>query len=204
MIRQYIDIDDTATPHLPRMYSEDARALRLLKRPHGAHTAGILYRFRERRFAATTDIEEMFLQIRLTEADQPEQMFLWRENSNEPPRAYKMRAMLFNATGSPFLMHRVRNKNVREYASEYLETADVICNSHCMEAWKNSVDTAKAVVALVKDLKYVHAQAKFNLLGWSSNREQVQATMGSGDQHEASAVLLGTKSEYQSKSLGLL
>ncbi|GBP57377.1 hypothetical protein EVAR_27408_1 [Eumeta japonica] len=73
---------------------------------------GILFRFREKRIAVFTAIEEMYLRVKIQAEDQFALMFLWLDGDwSKPPKKYKMTSLIFGTNCSPFLSYSVRDKN---------------------------------------------------------------------------------------------
>ena len=63
---------------------------------------GILMRFRQECVAFTSDIQDMFLRIKVREQDQCSQMFLYREkNRLSQPNVYRLTTLVFGARSSP-------------------------------------------------------------------------------------------------------
>ena len=61
----------------------------------------IVIRFRLGQFTVTSDIEQMFHQVRVREEDRAALQFLWRENPNDYIDDYKMNVHLFSKNDSP-------------------------------------------------------------------------------------------------------
>ena len=64
---------------------------------------GVLTRFREENFAYMADIEKMFYQVKVKEADQDFLRFLWWPDANteKKPEEYRMTVHLFGAVSNP-------------------------------------------------------------------------------------------------------
>jgi hypothetical protein len=64
---------------------------------------GVLLRFRSEQVAITSDVEAMFHQVHVPEADRDLLRFLWWPDGNlkAEPQEYRMTVHLFGATSSP-------------------------------------------------------------------------------------------------------
>ncbi|XP_059048547.1 uncharacterized protein LOC131843810 [Achroia grisella] len=161
----------------------------------------ILFRFREEAVAVKADVEEMFLQIKIRKEDQPAQMFLWREDENQPPTTYKMAAMIFGATSSPFLAHAVRNKNAQEYNEMHPEAFRAITEAHYMDDYVDSYTTKEDAERMISQVDNVHKKAGFRLRGWTSNNINIMKNIPK-DRHAKNTTQAITKDEQ--KTLGML
>ncbi|XP_072940661.1 uncharacterized protein [Epargyreus clarus] len=161
----------------------------------------ILFGFREKKIAVTADIEEMFLRVKIRSEDQPAQMFLWRDESSEAPRKYKMTSMIFGASSSPYLAHSVRNKNAADYEEGYPEAARAIRERHYMDDYLDSFQSEEEAIKVIRDVIHVHEQASFNLRGWNSNSPAVLASIP--DTKKSKNVNVQLTTHQSEKTLGL-
>lgn len=84
----------------------------LLKGPDlTAPLVNILRRFRQKRYAISGDIKEMYHQIKIHQEDQNYQRFLWHEEGHNEPTLYALTVMTFGATCSPCAAQYVKNLN---------------------------------------------------------------------------------------------
>lgn len=54
----------------------------------------------------TSDIEEMFRQIKIAASDQDYQRILWRETKGEPIEEYKLQTVTYRTASAPLLATR--------------------------------------------------------------------------------------------------
>ena len=88
----------------------------------------ILIRFRKGKYAVTSDIEEMFHQVRVRKADQDALRFLWRTDSTKPPDEYIMTVHLFGKNDSPscanYALRRCGEDQKDKYTESVLECVE--------------------------------------------------------------------------------
>ncbi|XP_047518171.1 uncharacterized protein LOC125058190 isoform X1 [Pieris napi] len=164
---------------------------------------GILLMFRERKYATTADIREMFLQIKVNEDDQVAQKFLWRgENRDKPPKEYVMTSLIFGAKSSPFLAHSVRDYNASCYRTTHPNAHNAITKNHYMDDYVDSFDTEDEAIKTMQEVIEVHSYAGFTLAGWNSNSQRiVEATPP--ELRSTSPKELGTTPLHYEKTLGI-
>ncbi|XP_062704301.1 uncharacterized protein LOC134286665 [Aedes albopictus] len=130
----------------------------------------VLYSFREKKVAICGDIREMFHQTLVAEEDQDCQRFLWREHSTDAePSTYVMRVMTFGASCSPSCAQYAKNLNAKEHEQQFPEAAEVIIKKHYVDDMLASVETEAEAVELAEDIRFVHAQAGYEMRNWLSN-----------------------------------
>ena len=131
---------------------------------------GILLRFRNRKIAVTSDIEQMFLQIGLRKQDRDSHRYLWRDLDVEAaPKVYRMTRVTFGVIASPFLAICTTQEHVQRNNELYPEACDEILKNtyvHDFAFCRDEVNEARHLQKSAKDLMY---QASFNLTKWSSN-----------------------------------
>ncbi|XP_072931704.1 uncharacterized protein [Epargyreus clarus] len=165
---------------------------------------GILFGFRARRVALTADIREMFLQVKIRKEDRVAQQFLWRgDDRKNPPQKYVMSSMIFGARSSPFLAHSIRDMNATEFKDAYPLAYDAITGSTYMDDWIDSFDSEEEAARTISEVRHVHAQAGFELAGWSSNREAILSDVPTESRAHAPKEL-ATNAHLCDKALGVL
>ncbi|XP_062538484.1 uncharacterized protein LOC134206775 [Armigeres subalbatus] len=136
--------------------------------------SGILYSFREKKVAICGDIREMFHQTLIAEEDQDCQRFLWRENSYDlEPSTFVMQVMTFGASCSPSCAQYAKNLNASEYEKQYPAAAEAIKKKHYVDDMLVSVETVDEAIKLAQDVRYLHAQAGYDMRNWLSNCPEV-------------------------------
>lgn len=103
-----------------------------------ANLVGILFRFREHKYAITGDIRQMFHQIKICENDQDSQRCLWRFNVKNEPITYKMTVMTFGACCSPSTSQYIKNLNATENEKQGSSAMEAIVHRHYMDDYIDS------------------------------------------------------------------
>ena len=137
---------------------------------------GVLLRFRRHKVAVVADIEAMFCQVRLKEADTDANRFLWRDDpkSKEQPDHYKLLVHIFGLTDSPcaatYALQRAAKDQANEFPPEVIQAVlrnfyvdDLLMSYPSIKAAK---ETSHGVINLLQN-------KGFNLTKFQSNEESV-------------------------------
>lgn len=134
----------------------------------------VIMKFRQHRVAVTSDIKEMFMQVKVREEDRDALRFLWRGTRRDaaaPPEEYRMTSIIFGASSSPCSALYIKNRNAEENAHECPAAADAIVNNHYMDDYLHSFDTTEEAAHITTAVDRIHRRAGFELRGWTSNDE---------------------------------
>ncbi|XP_058811098.1 uncharacterized protein LOC131675993 [Topomyia yanbarensis] len=146
----------------------------LLKGPDQlASLPGIVLRFRQYKVAVSADIQEMFHQVRIRQADKHSQRFLWRDDPSLKPDVYMMDVATFGATCSPASAHFIKNLNAEEHSKLYPRAARGIIDSHYVDDYLDSFGSDEEAKQVAEEIRLVHRNGGFTLRGWRSNSDQV-------------------------------
>lgn len=163
---------------------------------------GILLRFRIEPIAVVADIREMFLRVQIRKEDRVAQHFLWRGNERAtPPQKYVMKSMIFGARSSPFMAHSVRDRNAADYKETHPLAYRAIVENHYMDDWVDSFETTETATRAIKEVRYVHSQAGFEMAGWMSNVPEILEGIPDEDRAVAPREL---GSSAHGKTLGMI
>ncbi|XP_014668804.1 PREDICTED: uncharacterized protein LOC106810053 [Priapulus caudatus] len=132
----------------------------------------------------TSDIEEMFHQVRVPLDDQDMLRFLWwpEGNVNGELSVYHMKVHIFGATSSPscasYAVNRTAEDNQDSYPAEVIQTIKRnIYVDDCLKAVPND----EKAISLAKDLRAVCDDGGFKLTKWGSNSRPVLRTIPEED-----------------------
>ncbi|XP_058456808.1 uncharacterized protein LOC131434170 [Malaya genurostris] len=162
----------------------------------------VLLRFRQGEIAVVGDIKEMFHQISVRNEDKQSQRFVLRMQPELEPQIFVMDVCTFGATCSPSLAQFVKNKNAMEFAEIFPRAARAIRDNHYVDDFLDSVDTVEKAIRLVKEVKYIHGQAGFEIRNFSSNSDEVLT--GIGETVERQQVSMNLDKLYTERVLGLI
>ncbi|XP_058448642.1 uncharacterized protein LOC131428613 [Malaya genurostris] len=162
----------------------------------------VLLRFRQGEIAVVGDIKEMFHQISVRNEDKQSQRFVLRMQPELEPQIFVMDVCTFGATCSPSLAQFVKNKNAMEFAEIFPRAARAIRDNHYVDDFLDSVDTVEEAIRLVKEVKYIHGQAGFEIRNFSSNSDEVLT--GIGETVERQQVSMNLDKLYTERVLGLI
>ncbi|XP_065092732.1 uncharacterized protein LOC135713535 [Ochlerotatus camptorhynchus] len=138
----------------------------------------VLFRFRQYGVAVSSNVQEMFHQLRIREEDKISQLFLWRTNPSDNPTVYVMDVATFGSTCSPASAQFVKNRNAEEHSEAYPEAAKAIIHDHYVDDYLASFSSVEEAAKVASDVRYVHGNGGFKLHNWRSNSSTVLNRLG--------------------------
>ena len=137
---------------------------------------GVLCRFRQEAVALTCDVQGMFHQFFVDEADRDLLRFFWWSHGdlkNEGDE-YRMKIHLFGAASSPgcanFAFKRAADDGEKEFGSE---AADFMRKDFYVDDGLKSVKCVDTAINLIKNCQAMCARAGLRLHKFSSNKKEV-------------------------------
>ena len=133
---------------------------------------GVLLRFRKYPVALCSDIEEMFLQVRVPTKDRKSFSFLWWENGElyGEPSVFHLNVHLFRATSSTFCSTFALRRAVMDNSTDGDDTClNTVSDNFYVDGCLTSVNTLQEAIHLVKGLRSTLAKGGFGLIKWNSN-----------------------------------
>ncbi|KAK3734389.1 hypothetical protein QZH41_006200 [Actinostola sp. cb2023] len=137
---------------------------------------GVLCRFRKEPVAIACDVEGMFHQFFVDEADRNLLRFFWWEDGNidGEPTEYRMKVHLFGAASSPgcanFGFKRAADDGQEEFGAD---AANFIKRDFYVDDGLKSVQTSQEAIELIDNCKAICAKAGLRLHKISSNSPEV-------------------------------
>ncbi|GFW18138.1 integrase catalytic domain-containing protein [Trichonephila clavipes] len=143
----------------------------------------ILLNFRIPRIVFTADIEKTYRQILVADEDQKYQQILWRNNSNENIRTYKLKTVTYGLASASFLATRCikqialddkDNPNLSRVLQEDIYMDDLLSGS----------DTSNNAIFICKDIAHVLSTRGFHLRKWNSHSTEFLAQFSEHSYHD--------------------
>ncbi|GFW29351.1 integrase catalytic domain-containing protein [Trichonephila clavipes] len=161
----------------------------------------ILLNFRIPRIVFTADIEKMYRQILVADEDQRYQQILWRNNSTENIRTYKLKTVTYGLASASFLATRCI-KQIALDDKDNPNLSRVLQEDIYMDDLLSGADTPNNAISICKDIAHVLSTRGFHLRKWNSNSTEFLAQFSEHSSHDA-RVEFSKDSNESSKVLGL-
>ena len=135
----------------------------------------ILLRFRDHRYAFSTDIEKAFLHVQLHNDDRNFTRFLWPTQPEKPDsklQVYRFAVVPFGSCSSPFMLAAVLNLHLSKTPTP---VADDMKQNIYVDNILSGCDTEAKLMEYYTQAREIMGKAKFNLRAWSSNSCNLQS-----------------------------
>ncbi|XP_055584832.1 uncharacterized protein LOC129737696 [Uranotaenia lowii] len=143
-----------------------------------ASLPAVISKFRERRVAVGGDIKEMYHQLRIRDADQQAQRFLFRFPQDDRPTVFVMDVATFGAASSPCSAQYVKNLNAQQFSTRYPAAAQAIVHRHYVDDYYDSFDTEEEAIERTREVRWIHSKGGFEITNWTSNSTAVLRSLG--------------------------
>ena len=169
-----------------------------------SNLVSIVIRFRLGQFAVTSDIEQMFHQVRVREEDRDALRFLWRGNPNNYIHDYKMNVHLFGKNDSPCVVNFV----IKKIAKDKYDTDHVVAKSIeediYMDDFIKSGNSLETLLYAITSVINTLSQYGFRLHKWISNNEYLLYKIPESEKASTNqAKILGINWDIESDNLSL-
>ncbi|XP_055522828.1 uncharacterized protein LOC129717007 [Wyeomyia smithii] len=128
-----------------------------------------ILRFRMPKFVLTADIEKMYRQIRVCEADQPLQRIRWRDNPFEPVKSYQLMTVTYGTSSAPYLATKCLQRLSRDRTENFPLASIVVRRDFYMDDLLTGTNSAQEGQQLCQELLAITKSAGFVLRKWASN-----------------------------------
>nr|XP_044252068.1 uncharacterized protein LOC123003501 [Drosophila takahashii] len=163
----------------------------------------ILLRFRTHKYVFTADIEKMYRQVWLNPNDQFNQMIVWRYDSNEPIKYYRLKTVTYGTTSAPFLATKCLEHLANINSEKWPLGAAALKNDFYVDDCLTGADTIQDAERIQQELNKILLPCGFKLRKWCSNTHQL--LKGFLPEDVVSTINLGAALEHTSvKTLGII
>ncbi|GFV22049.1 integrase catalytic domain-containing protein [Trichonephila clavipes] len=156
-------------------------------------------------FSPTTKLRVVFdascKTTNVADEDQKYQQILWRNNSNENIRTYKLKTVTYGLASASFLATRCI-KQIALDDKDNPNLSRVLQEDIYMEDLLSGADTPNNAISICKDIAHVLSTCGFHLRKWNSNSTEFLAQFSEHSSHDA-RVEFSKDSNESSKVLGL-
>ncbi|GFT94630.1 integrase catalytic domain-containing protein [Trichonephila clavipes] len=137
----------------------------------------------------------------VADEDQKYQQILWRNNSSENIRAYKLKTVTYGLASASFLATRCI-KQIALDDKDNPNLSRVLQEDIYMDDLLSGADTPNNAISICKDIAHVLSTRGFHLRKWNSNSTEFLAQFSEHSSHDA-RVEFSKDSNESSKVLGL-
>lgn len=134
----------------------------------------LIMRWRFHKICFIADIQTMYLEILVRHKDADYQRILWRCNSNDPVKEYRLLRVTFGTASAPYLAVRTLHQVADDEGGEekYDRAVQAIKQDFYMDDLLSGEDTVTEAVDLAKNITNLLEKGGFILRKWSSNSEE--------------------------------
>ncbi|XP_055711438.1 uncharacterized protein LOC129806693 [Phlebotomus papatasi] len=133
----------------------------------------LLQRFRTHQVALSADVEKMYRQVLVSEADRDFQRVFWRQAPTEKVQTYRLKTVTYGTSCAPYLAKKVLQQIAHDYRSEFPEASQAILSSFYMDDLLCGAATVEEGKKLRREIQEVLNRGHFSLRKWSSNSEEI-------------------------------
>ncbi|KRY58771.1 hypothetical protein T03_7489 [Trichinella britovi] len=135
-----------------------------------ADLLGIVIRFRRYQIGLQADIQKMYLQVALHEADRDVCRFLWSEpGANEPPKTYRLTRVCFGLVCSPYLAMQTIRWHAENHQVECSGALRDLLPNMYVDDLVVSCDSVADARRIAKEATELLGKGGFHLAKWASN-----------------------------------
>ena len=129
----------------------------------------VLLRFRSHRIALIADVSKMYRAIELVPADQDLHRFVWRKETTEPLKDYRMTRLTFGVSASSFAANMAVKQNACDLSAQYPLAAQAVERSFYVDDCLTGADTVQDATQLQGQLQKLFHRGGLLLRKWNSS-----------------------------------
>ena len=164
----------------------------------------IVIRFHLGQLAITSNIQQMFHQVRVRGEDRDALRFLWRENSNDYIDDYKINVHLFGKNDSPCVVNFIIKKIAKDKSDTDHVVAKSIDEDFYMDDFIKSGNSLETLIHTITSVTNTLSQYSFRLHKWISSNEYLLNKIPESEKVSTNqAKILGINWDIESDNLTL-
>ncbi|XP_018400334.1 PREDICTED: uncharacterized protein LOC108777851 [Cyphomyrmex costatus] len=133
----------------------------------------IILRFRQHRFVITADIKQMYRQILVQDDQRDLQRIVWRPDTSEPIRDYRLNTITYGMASSPFLAIRCLYQLALENQDKYPEASKIIRNDFYVDDLLSGGNDISTLQRLKAELIEILQSSGFSFHKWNTNEPAI-------------------------------
>ncbi|XP_070524007.1 uncharacterized protein [Cardiocondyla obscurior] len=134
----------------------------------------IITNWRRHRFAIVADIEKMYRQILVDDADKKMQRIVWRYDPAENVNDYQLNTLTYGLACAPFVALRVLQQLAEDEKEKYPIGASVLQSETYMDDILTGASSVNGKRALIKDLVAICMAGGFPLKKWAASSKLIE------------------------------
>lgn len=132
----------------------------------------LVMRWRLKRIAFIADIQKMYRQILVSEADRDFQRIVWRNKPTDPMKEYRLLRVTFGTACAPYLAVKTLQQVANDEGDGYPVAADTIKEDFYIDDLLSGQDTVQEAINVAKEVKKIIGKGGFVLQKWASNNSE--------------------------------
>ncbi|XP_054723428.1 uncharacterized protein LOC129233424 [Uloborus diversus] len=133
----------------------------------------ILLRFRCHNIAITSDLQKMYRQIEIHDADRDFQKILWRDDSTKPISTYRLCTVTYGTASARYIATRVLKQLAIDEAARFPKAVDLIMHNFYVDDCLFGAKTQEEAIDLIHELNDLLRRGQFKLHKWCTNNSFV-------------------------------
>jgi len=129
----------------------------------------ILTRFRLPKFVFIADIEKMYRQILVDEADRRYQLIFWRSSSKDPIKTFQLNTVTYGTTSAPYLASKCLQRLAQLEKVNHPVASDIVLKDFYVDDVMSGFNSLNEALHAQKDLNKLLGKGGFKLRKWCGN-----------------------------------
>ncbi|GFW87575.1 integrase catalytic domain-containing protein [Trichonephila clavipes] len=136
-----------------------------------------MVRFRNHKYAFTTDIEKMFHMISIHPEQTCLQRILWKKGIGEPIKTYELSIVTYGTVSAPYLATRTLKQLAMDESINFPLAAPVVMSDCYMDDILSGSESIEEVVELQHQLIEMFKTARMHLHKWCGNLPEITSNL---------------------------